>query len=323
MHKRPRRNRKTPAIRSLVEETLLRPADLVAPFFLLAGEKQKQQIASMPGVERLSIDHVLKEAEALHASGVPAIALFPVICPEEKNPQASAALHEEGLVPRALAILKREIPSLCIITDLALDPFTSHGHDGIVNEKGDVLNDATVEILAQMALVHAQAGADLVAPSDMMDGRVKAIRKKLDDYRHHDVGILSYTAKYASSLYSPFREALGSQLQFGDKKTYQMNPANIREALLEAALDEEEGADMLMVKPALFYLDVIAKMRAHSHLPICAYHVSGEYAMVMAAHERGFCDAQKVFLEALLSIKRAGADFIFSYAVPLILPLIK
>ena len=190
-------------------------------------------------------------------------------------------------------------------------------------KEGEVLNDATVAILARMAVVHAQAGADLVAPSDMMDGRVKAIRTLLDEHSCHDVGILSYTAKYASSLYAPFRDALGSHPKFGDKKAYQLNPANIREALLEASLDEEEGADMLMVKPALFYLDVIAKIRSHTQLPICAYHVSGEYAMVMAAHEKGYCDADKVFFEALLSIKRAGADFIFSYAIPRILPYIK
>ena len=323
MHKRPRRNRKTPAIRSLVEETILRPADLVAPFFVLPGQNQRVPITSMPGVERLSIDLILRQAEALHTAGVPAIGLFPVLGSENKDLQASAALDEEGLIPQSVAILKQEIPSLCVITDLALDPFTSHGHDGVVNDKGEVLNDATVEILAKMAVVHAQAGADLVAPSDMMDGRVKAIRSLLDENRHHDVGILSYTAKYASSLYSPFRDALGSQLKFGDKKTYQMNPANIREALLEATLDEEEGADRLMVKPALFYLDVISQMRAHSNLPICAYHVSGEYAMVMAADEKGYCDANKVFYEALLSIKRAGADFIFSYAVPKVLKLIQ
>ena len=323
MLKRPRRNRKTPAIRSLVEETVLRPSDLVAPFFVLPGNKCRVSITSMPGVDRLSIDFILKEAELLHRAGVPAIALFPVVDKESKDLQASAALCADGLIPQAVALLKREIPSLCVITDLALDPFTSHGHDGIVDEKGEVLNDATVEIIAQMALLHAGAGADLVAPSDMMDGRVKAIRSMLDTHRHHDVGILSYTAKYASSLYSPFRDALGSHPTIGNKKTYQLNPANIREALLEAALDEEEGADILMVKPALFYLDVIAQLRAQSTLPICAYHVSGEYAMVMAAHERGYCDADQVFYEGLLSIKRAGADFIFSYAVPRVLKWMK
>ena len=316
MYQRPRRNRRTPAIRALVEENGLSPQDLVAPFFVLPGNGGKQPVESMPGVERLSIDFVLKEAEALHRSGVPAIALFPVVTPEEKDAQASLALKEEGVIPQAVQRLKKEIPSLCVITDLALDPFTSHGHDGLVNEKGEVMNDPTVAVLAEMALLHAQAGADLVAPSDMMDGRVRVIRQKLDAGGCQEVGILSYTAKYASSLYFPFRNAVGSKLQFGDKKTYHMNPANSREALWEASLDMEEGADMLMVKPALFYLDVIAKLRAYSPLPLCAYHVSGEYAMVMAAHERGFCKAEDVFLESLISIKRAGADFIISYATP-------
>lgn len=321
--KRPRRNRKTLAIRSLVEETVLHPADFVAPFFLLPGVNRTEPIPSLPGIYRLSADLILKEAEKLHRQGVPAIALFPVIPNEEKDPTGRAALNPQGLVPAALEYLKREIPTLCVVADIALDPFTSHGHDGLVNDRQEILNDPTVELLAQIALLYAQAGADLVAPSDMMDGRVGAIRRLLDENDQHQVGILSYTAKYASSLYSPFRDALGSQLAFGNKKSYQMNPANIREALLEGKLDEEEGADMLMVKPALFYLDVIAKLREAFHLPICAYHVSGEYAMVMAAHERGMLDASQVFYEALLSIKRAGADFIFSYAVPHVLPLLR
>ena len=313
--KRPRRNRKTPAIRSLIEETILRPEDFVAPFFLLPGENRKEEIATLPGVHRLSVDQIIREAEQLHRHNIPAIALFPVISHEEKDLQGTLALHPEGLVPQAIQQIKREIPSLCVITDIALDPFTSHGHDGVVDDRGEVVNDATVELLAQMALLHAQAGADIVAPSDMMDGRVGSIRALLDQHDFHNTGILAYAAKYASSLYAPFRDALGSQLSKGHKKSYQLNPANIREALLEAHLDEEEGADMLMVKPALFYLDVIAKLRQKTHLPICAYHVSGEYAMVMAAHERGMLDASQVFHEALLSIKRAGADFIFSYAI--------
>ena len=323
MLNRPRRNRKTSSIRSLVEETFLRPEDFVMPFFVLPGEKRREEIVSLPGVARLSMDYVLLEAEKLHKRGVPAIAIFPVIDPSEKDAEGSAALSEDGIVPRAVQLLKKEIPSLCVIADIALDPFTSHGHDGLVNEHGYVMNDATVEVLAQMAHLFAAAGIDYVAPSDMMDGRVGAIRKKLDAHQFHDVGILSYTAKYASSLYAPFRDALGSSPKFGDKKTYQMNPANCREALLEAVLDTEEGADILMVKPALFYLDIIAKIRETSHLPIAAYHVSGEYAMVMAAHEKGYLDAPKVFYEALLSIKRAGADFIFSYATPQVLDFIR
>jgi porphobilinogen synthase len=320
MLRRPRRNRKTVAIRSMVEETILRPSDFVAPFFVLPGEKKKEAIISLPGVDRLSIDHILKEAEKLHRQGVPAIALFPVLDPSEKDPQGSGALREDGVIPQSVRKLKQEIPSLCVIADIALDPFTSHGHDGIVDAQGYVLNDATIDILTQMAHLFAASGIDFVAPSDMMDGRVAAIRRKLDTHQFHDVGILSYTAKYASSLYAPFRDAVGSKLQFGDKKTYQLNPANSREALLETTLDTEEGADILMVKPALFYLDILAKMRAHSHLPIAAYHVSGEYAMVMAAHEKGYLDAPQVFYEAFLSIKRAGADLIFTYALPHILP---
>jgi porphobilinogen synthase len=319
---RPRRNRRTAAIRSLVEENHLRASDLVAPYFVIEGESRSQPIDRLPGVSRISVDLLLREAEKLHKAGVPAIALFPVIDPSEKNPMGSAALDEDGIVPRAIEILKKEIPSLCIISDIALDPFTSHGHDGVVNDEGCIVNDATVEILSRMALLFAQKGIDLVAPSDMMDGRIGAIRKTLDANNFYNTGIVAYTAKYASALYSPFRDALGSFPKFGDKKTYQMNPANSREALRQTELDVAQGADMVMVKPALYYLDIIAKMRAETNIPICAYHVSGEYAMVMAAHEKGYLDASKVFYEALLSIKRAGAEFIFTYAIPQILHLV-
>jgi porphobilinogen synthase len=292
------------------------------PFFLLPGKNVKQEIPTLPGICRLSADLIVEEAERLHRQKVPAIALFPVIPREEKDAQASAALQPHGLIPSAVRLIKKEIPSLCVITDVALDPFTSHGHDGLIDAQGEVLNDPTVALLSQIALIHAEAGADLIAPSDMMDGRVGAIRCYLDSHGHQHVGILSYAAKYASSLYSPFRDALGSQLSQGNKKTYQLNPANIREALREARLDEEEGADMLMVKPALFYLDVLSALRKATALPLCAYHVSGEYAMVMAAHQRDMLDAASVFHEALLCIKRAGADFILSYATPLLLPLL-
>jgi len=323
MLKRPRRNRKSSAIRALVEETKLHSSDLVAPFFLIPGEHQKQPIHTLlPGIDRLSIDEIVKKAEYLHAKGIQAIVLFPVIDSGKKDLQGKHALDPQGLMPRAIQFLKREIPSLCIITDIALDPYTTHGHDGLVNSQGEILNDETLDILAEMALIHAQSGADMVAPSDMMDGRVRAIRQKLEANHFYHVNILSYAAKYSSSLYSPFREVLGSQLAFGDKKTYQINPANIREALLESTLDEEEGADILMVKPALYYLDVLAKLRANTQLPLAAYHVSGEYAMVMAAHEKGFLEAEATFFEALLSIKRAGADMIFSYAITHILPLL-
>ena len=318
---RTRRNRKMGAIRRLVEETTLQPADFVMPFFLIEGENRREEIKSLPGVYRFSLDLVLKEAEKYHNLGIPAVALFPVIHPEKKDLLGSEALNENGLIPRALEALKTEIPSLCLITDIALDPFTSHGHDGIVDSEGDVLNDATVDLLCKMALLLGASGADLVAPSDMMDGRVGAIRETLDAHEMQDIGILSYSAKYASALYSPFRDALGSSLKFGDKKTYQMNPANSREAVREARIDVEEGADMLMIKPATFYLDIIAKIKEATHLPICAYHVSGEYAMVMAASQ--WLEAPQVFHEALLSIKRAGADFIFSYAIPHVLPLLE
>jgi porphobilinogen synthase len=321
--RRPRRNRRSQAIRSLVAETHLKAADLVAPFFVIPGEKQRQEVNGMPGLVSLSIDLALKEAERLHALGLPAIGLFPVLKAEEKDPIASKALRDDSIVVQAVQALKKEIPSLCVITDIALDPYTSHGHDGVLNTRGEVANDPTVEILAKIALLHAQAGVDLVAPSDMMDGRVGAIRSLLDEHALQDVGILSYTAKYASGLYAPFRDLLDSKLKSGDKKGYQMDPANAREAVLEAILDVEEGADMLMVKPALFYLDIIAKLKEHVHVPISAYHVTGEYAMVMAAHEKGYCDAATVFYEGLTSIKRAGADFIFTYAASMMLPLIK
>ncbi len=320
---RPRRNRKSDAIRRMVEESFLRPADLVAPFFVIEGENKKEAISSFPGVYKLTLDHILREAHRLHSKGIPSIALFPIIDPSLKDAHGSKALDPMGIIPRALATLKKEIPSLCLITDIALDPYTSHGHDGVVDSKGRVMNDATVKILTEMASIAAAAGADLVAPSDMMDGRVSAIRLALDESDLEEVGILSYTAKYASSLYGPFRDTLGSKLQFGDKKTYQMNPANSREAVRQAVLDIEQGADMVMVKPALFYLDVIAELRSHVHVPICAYHVSGEYSMVMAAHAAGWIDAPKVFYEGLLSIKRAGADFIFTYAIDQVLPQIQ
>lgn len=322
MLKRPRRNRKSPALRALVEETRLHPSDLIAPFFLLEGESRKEPIATLPGIDRLTIDHVVTQATLLHKKGIQAIALFPCVPKEEKDFFGKNSLNTQNGFLKAIQILKKEIPSLCLITDIALDPYTTHGHDGILHQDGRVLNDETVAILAEMALLHAQSGADIVAPSDMMDGRVKAIRMKLDTHGYHDVNILSYSAKYASSLYAPFREALGSQLQTGNKKSYQLNPANAREALLESLLDEEEGADILMVKPALFYLDILKELRSKTQLPLAAYHVSGEYAMVMAAHEKSYLDSSQVFYESLLCIKRAGADMIFSYATKQVLDIL-
>ena len=317
--KRLRRNRKSEALRKMVQETSLSASDLVVPIFIVEGEKRREPIPSMPGIERISIDLMVQEASDLHERGIQSIALFPVIARELRSDTAEEAWNPEGLLARAIRQVKREVPGLCIMADVALDPFTSHGHDGLANEKGDILNDETIECLIRMSLMQAEAGIDFVAPSDMMDGRIGEIRKGLDRAGYETVGILAYSAKYATSLYGPFRDALQVKLAFGDKRTYQMDPANAREALLEAQLDEEEGADILMVKPALFYLDVIAKLRERTHRPIAAYHVSGEYSMVMAAHQNGWLDAEKVFCEALLSIKRAGADLIFTYAAKIVL----
>lgn len=312
--RRPRRNRRTAAIRSLVEETTLRPQHLVAPLFVLEGERQQESINSMPGVYRYSIDLLIQEVLELYELGIRGVDLFCLIPPEKKDALGSEALNPDGLLPRAIQALKKEIPGMCVMVDIALDPFTDHGHDGLVNEQGYVENDATLDVLGRMSILAAEAGADLVAPSDMMDGRVAYIRRALDQANCSHVGILAYTAKYASSFYGPFREALNSAPKFGDKKTYQMNPKNVREALLECLLDESEGADMLLVKPALPYLDIIAKLREATYLPIAAYHVSGEYAMVMAAAEKGWIDANRAFEESLCSIRRAGADFILTYA---------
>ena len=312
---RPRRNRRSPAIRVMVQETELNAADLIAPFFIIEGKEVEEPILSMPGISRFSIDLVLDKIDLLQAKGIQAIALFPVLDATLRNLDGDESWNDHGLVPRAIGQIKTRFPHLCVISDIALDPYTSHGHDGILNERGEIANDATIERLCKMALTHAKAGVDFIAPSDMMDGRVKALREALDANSFEHTGILAYSAKYASALYGPFRDAMQVHLQFGDKKTYQMDPANSREALREALLDEKEGADILMVKPALYYLDVIAKLREQTHLPIAAYHVSGEYAMVMAAAKAGYLDASKVFYEALLSIKRAGADLIFTYAI--------
>ncbi len=314
-----RRNRQSAAIRSMVRETHLSPQDLIAPLFIVDGEKKRIPIESLPGVERLSIDLALKQAKEFYDRGIPSIALFPIIDPALKSAAAEEAWNSDGLLATAIREMKAALPGLCIMADVALDPFTSHGHDGLIDEAGTILNDETIACLIEMSLMQARAGIDFVAPSDMMDGRVGAIRKALDEEGFEHVGILAYSAKYASALYGPFRDALQVKLAFGDKKTYQMDPANVREALLEASLDEEEGADILMVKPATLYLDVIAKLREQTRRPIAAYHVSGEYAMVMAAHQAGWLDAHKVFYESILSIKRAGADLIFTYAIKYLL----
>ncbi|KAF3362524.1 Delta-aminolevulinic acid dehydratase [Chlamydiales bacterium STE3] len=312
--KRPRRNRRTASIRSLVRETHLLPEQLIAPLFIIEGTQIQQEISSLPEVCRLSIDLLVKEVIHLYELGIRAVDLFPVIHPEQKSRMGCEALNEEGLLARALRTLKKEIPEMCLMVDVALDPYTDHGHDGLINSEGIILNDETIAVLAKMSVLAAENGADIVAPSDMMDGRVASIRQALDQQGFQQVGILSYAAKYASALYGPFREALGSAPKFGDKKSYQMDPSNVREALRECALDEEEGADMLLIKPALAYLDVLSKVREQSNLPLGAYHVSGEYAMVKAAALNGWIDGKRVMMEHLLAIRRAGADFILTYA---------
>lgn len=303
----------------MVQETDLNASDLIVPLFVVEGSRTSLPISSMPGIYRWSLDLLLKKVESLISAGIEAIALFPTIDLSLRSLSAEEAWNPNGLIPRAIQTLKERFPQLCIFSDVALDPYTSHGHDGIASETGEILNDETVECLIQMALVQAASGVDFIAPSDMMDGRIKAIREALDTNGHLNVGILSYSAKYASSLYAPFREAVNVNLQFGDKKSYQLNPANRREAILESLLDEQEGADMLMVKPALFYLDVIAALRKETHRPIAAYQVSGEYSMIMAAAQAGYLNAADVFSEALVSIKRAGADLILTYAADLII----
>ncbi|UCD75159.1 MAG: porphobilinogen synthase [Phycisphaerales bacterium] len=317
--RRPRRLRRTEVIRSLVRETILPPQKLVLPLFLIDGENIAQPIDAMPGRCRLSIDKAIDECAEAMKLGVGAFALFPAIDPALKTPRAEHGLDESNLLCRAVKALREALPDACLITDIALDPYSSLGHDGLVSAEGEILNDETVDILAQMAVLHGQVGADIVAPSDMMDGRVGGIRAALDQAGQEKVAILSYTAKYASSFYGPFREALDSAPVDApnvpkDKKTYQMDPANVREARIEMVLDEMEAADIIMVKPALPYLDVISQLREHSDLPIAAYHVSGEYAMIKAAAERGWLDERACMTESLTAIARAGADIIFTYA---------
>lgn len=313
---RPRRNRLKEATRTLIQESHLRREDIVTPLFLLPGLKREEEIPSLPYVKRRSSDLLLKEAERLLSLGVQAVDLFPIVEPRLKDPYGRVALSKENPLYEALRLLKKELPELLLMVDIALDPYTDHGHDGLLRQDGIVDNDSTLEALASLSLKAAESGADVVAPSDMMDGRVRYLREALDHASFQEVSILAYSAKYASSLYGPFREALKTSLSSGNKKNYQMNPANVREALREARLDEEEGADMLLIKPALSYLDVIAKVKEKTTLPVAAYHVSGEYAMVMAAGEKGWLDSNRVLKEHLLSIKRAGADFILTYVDP-------
>ena len=301
--------------RRLMRESRLHPDDLIYPVFVLDGEKREEAVLSMPGVVRQSLDLLMHRAESCLKLGIPAMALFPVIDSGLKNLTASEALNPEGLAPRVVCELKKRFPELGIITDVALDPYTIHGQDGLIDDQGYVLNDETVEVLAQQALVHAQAGADVVAPSDMMDGRIAAIRAMLEEHKCIYTRILAYSAKYASSFYGPFRDAVGSaaNLGSGNKYTYQMDPANSDEALWEAGLDLEEGADMIMVKPGMPYLDIVRRVKDRFGAPTFVYQVSGEYAMLKAAAQNGWLDEQSCVLEALLGFKRAGADGILTY----------
>lgn len=312
---RPRRMRRDDFSRRLMRETPLTVDDLIQPVFIIEGHGQREAIASMPGIERLSLDELLKEAEVLLEFGVPAMALFPVVPPHLKSQNAQEAYNPEGLVQRAVKDLKKEFPTLGIITDVALDPFTSHGQDGLVDASGYVMNDETIAVLVRQALSHARAGADIVAPSDMMDGRIGAIRNALEADGFVHTRILAYSAKYASHFYGPFREAVGSaaNLAGGDKYSYQMDPANSHEALREVAMDLHEGADMVMVKPGMPYLDIVRSVKDQFAVPTFVYQVSGEYAMLMAASEKGWLDKRAVVMESLVSIKRAGADGILSY----------
>jgi len=309
---RPRRNRKSAAIRALVEETKVTTDDLLFPLFLIDGINQKIEVASMPGIYRYSLDLMLKEIEACLKLGIKAFDVFPAVEDSLKDKTATKSYDPNFFYLRALREIKKQFPEACIMTDVAMDPYSSDGHDGLVKD-GKILNDETLEILGKMALAQAETGIDIIGPSDMMDGRVAYIREVLDNNGFAEVSIMSYTAKYASAFYNPFRDALDSAPKFGDKKTYQMNPANKNEALIEAELDFVEGADFLMVKPALAYLDIIQLLKQNFNLPIAAYNVSGEYAMVKAAAQRGWLDGDRVMKETLLSMKRAGADIILTY----------
>ncbi|MFD1330496.1 porphobilinogen synthase [Methylopila musalis] len=314
--RRPRRRRAADWSRRLTRETAVTVDDLIWPIFLIEGENRREPVAAMPGVERLSVDEAVRAAEEAAGLGIPALALFPYTEPDLRDPLGSEALNPENLTCRALRAIKRAVPTIGLVTDVALDPYTSHGHDGLLDGER-VLNDATVAVLARQALTQAEAGADVIAPSDMMDGRVGAIRQALDAEGRSDVQIMSYAAKYASAFYGPFRDAIGTRKTLvGDKRTYQMDPANGDEALREAELDVIEGADMLMVKPGLPYLDVVWRLKERFRLPTFAYQVSGEYAMIQAAARNGWIDGEAAMLESLLAFKRAGADGVLTYFAP-------
>lgn len=312
LQRRNRILRQSPAIRSMVAETILTPNDFIVPLFINEGENYKEEIASMPGYYRMSLDNTVKEVKELWSMGLKCVLLF-IKCKDElKDNKGTEALNPKGLMQRSIRAIKEACPDMLVMTDVALDPFSSYGHDGIV-EGSEIVNDATVEVLAQMSVSHAQAGADFVAPSDMMDGRIAAIREALEENGWHKTGIMSYSAKYASSFYGPFRDALDSAPGFGDKKTYQMDYSNRIEAVKETLMDVEEGADIVMVKPALAYLDIIREVKNAVSVPVSAYNISGEYAMIKAAAKMGWIDENKAILETLTAIKRAGADLIATY----------
>ncbi len=312
---RPRRMRKDDFSRRLMCENVLTSSDLIWPVFVMEGSNQREAIASMPGVERLTLDLLIEEAKQAAALGIPMMALFPVVEQDKKSLDAAEAYNDDGLVPRAVRALKAAVPALGIMTDIALDPYTSHGQDGLIDASGYVLNDETSAVLVQQALCHARAGADVVAPSDMMDGRIAEIRFALEEHNFIHTRIMAYSAKYASAFYGPFRDAVGSAANLGkaDKKTYQMDPANSDEAIMEVAIDISEGADMVMVKPGIPYLDIVRRVKTECQAPTFVYHVSGEYAMIKAAAANGWINERAVVLETLLSCKRAGADGILTY----------
>jgi porphobilinogen synthase len=313
---RPRRNRKAEWTRRLVSENVLTADDLIWPLFLVDGTGVRASISSMPGVERLSVDEALRDAERAGKLGIPCLALFPYTEPQRRDDAGTEALNPDNLVCSAIRAIKREVPEIGVLCDVALDPYTSHGHDGLLRE-GVILNDETVAVLVQQALVEAEAGADIIAPSDMMDGRVGAIRSALDEASFTDVSIMAYAAKYASAFYGPFRDAVGSSKTLvGDKRTYQMDPANSDEALREVELDIQEGADMVMVKPGMPYLDVLRRVKDNFGMPTFAYQVSGEYSMIMAAVQNGWLDGERAMMESLIAFKRAGASGVLSYFAP-------
>jgi porphobilinogen synthase len=321
LQKRNRILRQSPAIRTMVRETSLSPSDFIVPLFIDEGEKVKHEISSMPGYYRMSLDNTIQEVKELSSMGLSSVLLF-IKCKDElKDNSGKEAFNEDGLMQRSIRAIKDAVPEICVMTDIALDPYSVHGHDGIV-VNGEILNDLTVEALVKMSISHARAGADFVAPSDMMDGRVKAIRNALEENQFTKTGIMSYSAKYASCFYGPFRDALDSAPGFGDKKSYQMDYANRREAIRETLMDIEEGADIVMIKPALSYLDIIREIKNEIEVPLAAYQVSGEYAMIKAASANGWINEQNAILETITSIKRAGADLIATYFAKDIIHLI-